>query len=270
MAVFQDIRNLLVPSEIAGTHVYKDARLIDLQLIKITPNQPRSTMNKASLEELTQSIEDIGLMQPIVVRQEENFFRIVAGHRRFEAWKSLTDDPIPCIVRQADEIQAMEQSLIENIQREKLNEVDEARCYRILMDQIGYTIEKLAQQLHKSVGYIDSRLKLLRHNDIAQAVTDGSIGIFEARELAKVDNDNARASLLDKVIQKKLDRDSLKQEVRKAIGKDIQQLKISQMETLKTKLGKLKLSGFDEVTKQHARGILLEIQGILTDLLNRY
>ena len=265
MSIFNDMRDLLGSTE--GIKAYKDARLIDIKLIKPNPDQPRTAMNKEKLDDLAESIKDVGLMQPIVVRLEGDIYRIIAGHRRFEAWKMNSKQPIPCIVREVDELQSLEQSLVENIQREKLDEVDEARYYRTLMDEVGYTMEKLAKRLHKSLGYIDSRLKLLRHDNVAQAVKEGKLGIFEAREIAKVDDDTVRASLLSQIEKGQLDRDSLIGEVRKAVGKDFQQLKISQMKRLKTIIKDIKLSEFDEDTRGRARSILVQLQKILGKLL---
>ncbi|MFC1998604.1 ParB/RepB/Spo0J family partition protein [Chloroflexota bacterium] len=265
MSIFNDMRDLLGSTE--GVKAYKDARVIDIKLIKPNPDQPRTAMNKEKLDDLAESIKGIGLMQPIVVRLDGDIYRIIAGHRRFEAWKMSSKQPIPCIVREVDEPQSLEQSLVENIQREKLDEVDEARYYRTLMDEVGYTMEKLSKRLHKSLGYIDSRLKLLRHDNVAQAVKEGKLGIFEAREIAKVDDDTVRASLLSQIEKGQLDRDSLIREVRKAAGKDFQLLKISQMKRLKTIIKDIKLGEFDEDTRGRARSILVQLQKILGKLL---
>ena len=269
MSVFNDIRALLAPTEPTGTKAYKNARLIDIKLIQSNPGQPRQAMDRETLTELAKSIQDIGLLQPIVVRQEGDIYRIIAGHRRFEAWKTVTDEPIPCIVRQADELEALEQSLIENVQREKLDEVDEARCYSRLMKEFGYTMEQLAQRLRKSLGYVDSRLKLLRHEDIAQAVKAGKLGIFEARELAKVEDASSRSLLLEKAARGQLDREGLKQEVRHAIGKDFQRLKVAQLEGLRDRISKIDLSKFDSNSRHQAHAIILEMQQLLTHLLSQ-
>jgi len=267
MSIFNDMRSLLGSTD--GIKAFKDARLINIELIKPNPDQPRTAMNKVKLDELAKSIKDIGLMQPIVVRLEGDIYRIVAGHRRFEAWKMSSKQPIPCIVREIDELQSLEQSLVENIQREKLDEVDEARYYRTLMDEVGYTMERLAKRLHKSLGYIDSRLKLLRHDNVAQAVKKGKLGIFEAREIAKVDDDTVRANLLSQIENGKLDRGSLIAEVRKAAGKDFQLLKITQMKKLTTIIEETKLAEFDEDTRVRVRTILVRLQKILSKLLEQ-
>ena len=267
MSIFNDMRDLLGSTD--GIKAFKDARLINIELIKPNPDQPRTAMNKEKLDELAKSIEDIGLMQPIVVRLEGDIYSIIAGHRRFTAWKMSSKQPIPCIVREVDELQSLEQSLVENIQREKLDEVDEARYYRTLMDKVGYTMERLAKRLHKSLGYIDSRLKLLRHDNVAQAVKEGKLGIFEAREIAKVDDDTVRARLLSQVEKGKLDRGSLIGEVRKAAGKDFQQLKITQMKRLKNIIEETKLAEFDDDTRMRVRTILIQLQKILGKLLEQ-
>jgi len=265
MEIFDDMRELLGSTE--GTKAYKEARLIDIKLIKPNPDQPRTSMNKEKLDELARSIKDTGLMQPIVVRAKGDIYHIIAGHRRFAAWTMHSKKPIPCILREINELESLEQSLIENIQREKLDEVDEARYLRTLIDEIGYTMDGLTKRLHKSLGYIDSRLKLLRHNDVALAVKEGKIGIFEAREIAKIDDNTSRASLLSEVEKGELNRDSLKKEVKKATGKDFQQLKIAQIEKLKTTVSSIKFGEFDEDRRTQARGILKEIRKMLDKIL---
>jgi len=94
MSMLDDMRDLLGASD--GIKAYKDARLIDINLIKPNPDQPRTDMNTEKLEELAQSIKDIGLMQPIVVRPDGDIYHIIAGHRRFDAWQMNSTQPIPC------------------------------------------------------------------------------------------------------------------------------------------------------------------------------
>ena len=192
----------------------KEAKLIAISLIHPNPNQPRKSVNREALQELAESIRTQGLLQPIVVRPQSEGFMIIAGHRRYEACKIIGMGRIPCLVREEDEDKVLEQALVENIQREDINPVEEAQGYRALMGEHSYSIRDLASRVHKSVGYIHGRLELLKHEDLAQSVHEGQIGIFEARELAKVADEETRRDLTEKVASGELGREGLKQEIK--------------------------------------------------------
>ncbi|MFQ5613217.1 MAG: ParB/RepB/Spo0J family partition protein [Anaerolineae bacterium] len=206
-------------TEETGTRALKEARLIDIALIRPNPRQPRKSFDTEALRELAESIRERGLLQPILVRPEGNEFIIVAGHRRYEACKLIGVEQIPSVVREASEHEALEQSLIENVQREDINPVEEALSYRLLMDEHSYSIRDMAAKVHKSVGYIHSRLELLKHEDLAQSVSRSEVGVFEARELAKIEDEETRRELTNRVATGEVDRATLKQEVKKLTGK---------------------------------------------------
>ena len=211
-------RELGTATEDVPVKVLRQAKLIDITKIKPNPQQPRKSFDDQALDELTESIREKGLLQPIVVRQSEDDFIIIAGHRRHLACQRAGMDYIPAIIREATEEEALEQSLIENVQREDIAPVEEATCYRQLMDEHSYSIRDMAAKVHKSVGYIHSRLKLLEHEDIAEKVQTQQIGIFEARELSKVEDEEARRELTEKTASGELDRKGLKQAVKVATG----------------------------------------------------
>lgn len=211
-------RELGTVTEEAPVRAFKQAKLIDITRVKPNPQQPRKSLNDQALEELTESIREKGLLQPIVVRPSGDDFIIIAGHRRHLACQQADMDYIPAIIREATEQDALEQSLIENVQREDIDPVEEATCYRQLMDQHNYSIRDMAAKVHKSIGYIHSRLKLLEHDDVAQSVQSQQIGIFEARELSKVEDEEIRKELTEKTASGELDRQSLKQAVKVATG----------------------------------------------------
>lgn len=198
----------------SGVRAFKDARLIDMSLIRPNPDQPRQSFDDEKLNELAESIRTYGLLQPIVVRKDGESFIIIAGQRRYEAHKRLEKKEIPCIIRSISEREAIEQALVENIQREDIKPIEEAECYRALMEQHDYSIRDMAAKMNKSVGYIHGRLQLLKHEDIARSVDSGEIGIFEARELAKVDDKETRQELTEQVASGELDRKALKEAVK--------------------------------------------------------
>lgn len=212
-------KDLGTATEDTGVHAYKEARLIDIAFIHGDPNQPRRTMDETALRELAESIRALGVLQPIVVRPDGDRFRIIAGHRRYEACKLIGLAQMPAIVREASEHEAVEQALIENVQREDINPIEEAQCYRRLMDEHKYSIREMAAKVHKSVGYIHGRLELLRYPDVAESVGQAALGVFEARELAKVENETERRALAQRIAAGEVNRETLKQEVKALTGK---------------------------------------------------
>lgn len=202
-------------TEETGVRAFREAKLIDIARIQLNPLQPRKTSDRQALEELAESIRERGLLQPILVRPEPegDGFIIIAGHRRYDACKLIGMGSIPSVVREASEHEALEQSLIENVQREDINPVEEAQCYRLLMDEHNYSIRDMAGKVHKSVGYIHGRLELLKHTDVAESVSQAKVGIFEARELAKIEDQQVRRDLTERVAAGELDREALKREV---------------------------------------------------------
>ncbi len=211
-------RELGTATEDTPVKVLREAKLIDISRIKPYADQPRKSFDEQALSELTESIRERGLLQPIVVRPSGDAFIIIAGHRRYRACQRVGMSEIPAIIREVTEQEALEQSLIENVQREDIKPVEEATCYRQLMDQHNYSIRDMATRVHKSVGYIHSRLKLIEYEDIAQSVQDQQIGIYEARELSKVEDEEARKTLIEKAASGELDREGLKEAVKIAIG----------------------------------------------------
>jgi ParB family chromosome partitioning protein len=197
---------------------------IPLERIRENPAQPRSRRSSAlseeSIAELARSIEEHGLLQPIIVKNAGRYYHLIAGERRFMAFKLLGRPTIPArVIQVTDPKQELEISLIENLQRHELDPVEEARALKRLMDEFGYSYRQLAERLGKSVGYVDSRLKLLVSPDLEEAVQQMEVGVAEARELAKVEDQALRKDLTRRVVSGELDREQLKDEVRRLTGK---------------------------------------------------
>jgi len=219
VAEMQIWKQLGAVTEDTGVRAYKEARLIDIARIRPNPRQPRKTFDAEALNELAESIREQGLLQPIVVRPDGDEFIIIAGHRRYDACRLIGMEQIPAVIREVGEHEALEQSLIENVQREDINPVEEAQCYRQLMDEHNYSIRDMATKVHKSVGYIHGRLELLKYEDLAQSVSQSEVGVFEARELAKIKDEETRQELTERVAAGELDRKTLKHEVKRLTGK---------------------------------------------------
>ena len=254
-----------------GVRAFKDARLIELALIQPNPDQPRKSFDAEALNELAESIRTHGLLQPIVVRQEEEHFIIIAGQRRYEACKLLGKKEIPCIVREANSQEAIEQALIENVQREDINPLEEAQCYRTLMDQYNYSIRDMAAKMHKSVGYIHSRLELLKHEDVARSVSQGELGIFEARELAKIEDEKARQELTERVVAGELDRKALKEAVKKLKGSPPAHFSrlSGRWRRFKKELNSFEDAELEKAEAEKARQLLVEMKQKIEEMLTR-
>ena len=161
----------------------------EIPLSEITPNphQPRRQFNESSLAELAASLKTNGLIQPIVVRQVDGKFQLVAGERRLRAAKLAGLSAIPAIVRDIDAYRQAQMALVENIHREDLNPMDRASAYRALMDQLGLTQAELAHRLGEDRSSIANFLRL---NELAepvkQLVRDGTLSLGHAKVLAGV------------------------------------------------------------------------------------
>ena len=268
-------KQLGTPTEEAPVQAYKDAKLIEIGLVRPNPDQPRRSYDPEALRELAESIRERGLLQPIVVRGEGEGFIIIAGQRRYKACKLIGMAQIAAIVREATEQEALEESLIENVQREDINPVEEGLCYRKLMDEHGYSIRNMAAKVHKSVGYVHGRLELLKHEDIAERVSQAEVGVFEARELAKIEDEALRKELTGKVAAGDLDRAGLKREVQKLTG-TAKQLPLFDTKAFSRRWDKLR-EEIENVSsaklgaseRQEARQLLKEMRQAIEELLSR-
>ncbi|CAL7960832.1 Chromosome-partitioning protein ParB [Alphaproteobacteria bacterium] len=164
--------------------------LLPLSSISFNPNQPRKTFGHEELEELTNSIKEYGILQPIIVRRVDNEqYQIVAGERRYHAAKKAGLTDISVIIKNINEIDSFEIALIENIQRQNLNILEEAEAYRRLIDEYSHTQESLAQKMGKSRSYIANTVRLLRlPEEIKQLVADQKISSGHARAIVNTDN----------------------------------------------------------------------------------
>ena len=143
------------------TEPRKAEATIDIARIRPNPNQPRRSFDAADLHDLTESIREKGIIQPLILRvdpRDPDGYEIVAGERRWRAAQRAQLHEVPAIVRDFDDTEVLEVAIIENIQRADLSPVDEARGYRQLMDRFGHTQEKMAEALGKSRSYIANSL----------------------------------------------------------------------------------------------------------------
>lgn len=165
-----------------------EVRVLPIRLIDPNPDQPRRSFNADALEELAASIRAVGVIQPIIVAKMGEHYRIIAGERRYRASRMAEQEEIPAIVRDWDEQRQMEAALIENLQRDDLNPIEEARGVRRLMDESGMTQEKISERLGKSRSAVANLLRLLNLADsVQQLVIDGKLSAGHARALVTVE-----------------------------------------------------------------------------------
>ena len=179
--------------------------LVNLNISQIKPNknQPRKKFNQKEITELATSIKSQGILQPIVVRRiEEGGYEIIAGERRWRAAQIAGMHDIDCIVKEFDEDKLLEAALIENIQREDLNVIEEARAYEQILDKKKITNEGLAKISGKSASHVSNILRLLElEEEIQLMVIDGKLSMGHARALIGVPDAIKRAK---EIVEKKL------------------------------------------------------------------
>lgn len=160
---------------------------VSIDLIEPNSQQPRNRFDDAALDELARSITANGVVQPIVVRRSEGRFQIIAGERRWRAAQRAGLHKVPVVVRDVPDDKLLEIALVENIQREELNPVEEARAYRKLIDSIGLTQEQLSERVGKERTLIATSLRLLKLEDeVLQYLEDGRLSAGHGRALLMI------------------------------------------------------------------------------------
>jgi ParB family chromosome partitioning protein len=192
-------------SLIGDSEIVENKGTISISSILRNKYQPRKNFENESLEELTNSIRERGIIQPIIVRKSEDQdgkFELVAGERRWQAAQNAGLHEIPAVVIKADNLKSLEFAIVENVQRKDLNPIEEAEGYKKLIDEFRYDQEKVAKFIGKSRTHITNCLRLLSlPQKIIQYVIDEKISQGHAKILVGLDNIEL---LVDKVISKKL------------------------------------------------------------------
>ena len=169
------------------------------------PDQPRTHMDETYITELADSVAKVGILQPIIVRPRDAGYQIIAGERRWRAAKQAGLEQVPVRVMHADETQALELALIENLQRQDLNPVEEARGYRRLLTEYEMTQAELADKVSKSRSAITNALRLLDlPDDVQQMLFDGKLSAGHARAVLSVSDEDKRIRLATKIVDEGL------------------------------------------------------------------
>jgi ParB family chromosome partitioning protein len=182
------------------------ARNIPVDRVDPNPNQPRLAIDQTNLQELTSSVKEHGVLQPILVRPlPAGRYQLVAGERRLRAATAAGLKAIPALIEEIDDDTALEITVIENLQREDLSPIDEALIYDKMIRQRGYSIRKLAQKLGKDKGYLENRLRLAdAPPEIRELVSVRKDTLSHAYELLKVTDPKKRRKLVDMVARGEL------------------------------------------------------------------
>lgn len=176
-----------------------------LEQIRSNPLQPREDFDSQSLEELQQSIKEKGVIQPILVRRKGDFYELIAGERRLRAAKTLKINEIPAIVKDVDDVDALELSLIENIQRQELNPIEEAQAFKYLIEKFNLTQERVAQVLGKARVTITNILRLLKlPQEIQEDIRNNRISFAHGRALLEIVDPNQQRRLAKEIVSKGL------------------------------------------------------------------
>lgn len=194
----------LIGDDASEEGVVQDARSLrhmPIELMRASPNNPRKHFSETDLEDLSKSIRDKGLLQPIVVRPlSQGDYEIVAGERRWRAAQRAGIHDVPVLIRELSDGEALEIALIENIQRADLNPLEEARAYGLLLEQFSYTQQQLADSVGKSRSHIANTLRLLNlPESVRQQIEEGQLTAGHARALVATDSPQALADQIIKL-----------------------------------------------------------------------
>ena len=193
----------LIPMRDAGRYAEENGIL--LSEIRPNPFQPREVFSDAGIAELTESILRQGVLQPLVVRRVGSGYELIAGERRFRAAQQAGLERVPAVIREADDSELLEIALIENIQRENLNPIEEARAYRRLMDEFRLTQEQVAEKVAKDRSTIANTLRLLQLPDEVKAqISSGMLSAGHARALLNAGSATAQIAVARHVVKNRL------------------------------------------------------------------
>lgn len=178
---------------------------IDLNSIQPNPYQPRTAWNSGQLEELAESIKVNGVIQPVLLRQADGQYQLIAGERRFRAAQMLQMEQIPAIVRQATDEQMLEWALVENIHRQDLNAIERAKAYQSYMESFSLGQSEAAQRLGENRSVIANHLRLLDLPEaVKQMIVEGKLSMGHARAILGLPTDDLRRKLANRALAERL------------------------------------------------------------------
>ena len=191
-------------------NMYKDVtneEIIELNVDELRPNpyQPRTVFDEEALNELAESIKENGVIEPIIVKKSIKGYDVIAGERRLKASKIAGNKTIPAIIRQLSDEKMAEIALLENLQRENLTALEEARAYKSLIEKLNLTQEQLAKKVSKSRSHITNMLGLLRlPNEVQDMIQEKKLTMGHARALSKLEDRDEIIKMANEIANEKL------------------------------------------------------------------
>jgi len=179
--------------------------MIDIKKIKPAKRQLRKGFDEEKIQELAESISTTGLLQPIIVRENNGDYEIISGHRRIEAYKKLKLIEIPAIIKDLDNGAAFEASIIENLQRDDLSPVEEAEAFKTLIDEYHYSQKRLAEKIGKSDTYISNRLGIISVEEtVKEDLQEGKLQVSHVRSIKRLDKPVKQTKFADFIKEKEI------------------------------------------------------------------
>ena len=224
----------LIPDQIQGTDAIEitDSHLIEVRITEVKPNpyQPRVNFDQQALDELKDSIQEKGLIQPITVRKVNSHYELIAGERRLRAALEVGLDKLPAYVMEVNSKEEMlELAIVENVQRERLNPIEQANAYQRLLKECNLTQDEIAQKIGKDRSTITNMLRLLRlPKQIQKSVEEGEISVGHARTLLSIEEPDQQLQLWSKIVKNDISVRRLEKLVKELT-------EIKQKQTVKTK-----------------------------------
>jgi ParB family transcriptional regulator, chromosome partitioning protein len=189
---------------------------VDINKIDANPYQPRENFKEEDLSDLTASIMEHGILQPLIVtKKDDGDYELIAGERRLRASKLAGLKDVPVIIKEADNFGKLQLAIIENIQRADLNSIEEAKSFEKLAEEFDMTHEEIAKQVGKSRSFVSNTLRLLNlPQEIKDAISDGKLNSSQSRSLVALEGDDQK-ELFDRIVGSKMTTREVEQEARK-------------------------------------------------------
>ena len=184
------------------TKINSGVLMVDITKIEPNPTQPRQYFDEEALKELAESMKEFGIVQPLLVKDEGDFFSIIAGERRYRAARIAKLDAVPVLVKEYTEMETLQVALIENIQRQDLTSIEEAVCYKRLMDDFFFSADEVAANLGKNKHAVINSLHLLELSQGArQFAAEGKLTASHAKVLLSVEDEEMQIEIAKRIAE---------------------------------------------------------------------
>ena len=195
---------------------------IDINLIRLNPNQPRTNFNQKDISDLASSIKELGLIQPITVKEDHDNYELISGERRLRAFKQLSIKTIPAYVRNANDQTSLEMALVENIQRKDLDPIEIAISYSRLIDELNLSQDEMSKRVGKDRSTISNYIRLLKLDPIIQSgIRDNFISMGHGRCLINIESKDQQILIYEKILRNSLSVRQTEKIVKELSGKKI-------------------------------------------------